>query len=265
MKQELVKPVIKVGNSAGVLLPREWLNGKAKIELIEKPLNIKKDVLEILDPYLEDIIGIYLVGSYARNEQTKKSDVDILAISEETGRTIISGKYEITIVPFDAILDTLRDYPERIYPKIIDAKAFLNKNLLEKLKEIKFDKDSFKNYISDSKRMIKTGKELIRLDKMEGEVLKSEGVIYSALLRLRALYMIKSVLTDKKYTNKAFRRWILSKLKIGEVEYEKIYEIYRNVRDSKKVKSKIGINIAEKLNSLLEEEIRKYGKKKKKA
>ena len=66
---ELVRPIVRVGNSAGVILPREWLNGKAKIELIARPLDIKKEVFEILEDYFQDIIGIYLVGSYARNEQ----------------------------------------------------------------------------------------------------------------------------------------------------------------------------------------------------
>ena len=84
--QELIKPIVKFGNSAGVILPREWLNGKAKIELVEKPLNINKDILEILEPYFNDIQGIYLVGSYARGEQTQESDIDVLVeFSEPVG------------------------------------------------------------------------------------------------------------------------------------------------------------------------------------
>ena len=66
---ELVRKIVRVGNSAGVVLPREWLNGTAKVELVRKPLDIKGDILKILEPYLEDISGIYLVGSYARGEQ----------------------------------------------------------------------------------------------------------------------------------------------------------------------------------------------------
>ena len=58
MGQELIKPIVRVGNSAGIVLPREWLNGKAKVELIEKPIDIKRDILEILEPYLEDVVGI---------------------------------------------------------------------------------------------------------------------------------------------------------------------------------------------------------------
>ena len=43
---ELIKPIIRVGNSAGVILPKEWLNGEAKIRLISKPKNIEKFVLQ---------------------------------------------------------------------------------------------------------------------------------------------------------------------------------------------------------------------------
>ena len=46
MKQELIKQIVKVGNSAGVILPREWLNGKARIELIEKAIQFGKAMLE---------------------------------------------------------------------------------------------------------------------------------------------------------------------------------------------------------------------------
>ena len=88
MEQELIKPIVKVGNSAEVLMPKEWINGKEYIKLIKKPLNLKKDILEILDSYLEDILGVYLVGSYERNEQKDESDVDVLVITEKENKKI---------------------------------------------------------------------------------------------------------------------------------------------------------------------------------
>lgn len=265
MKLEIIKPVVKVGNSAGVVLPKEWLNGKAKIELVEKPLNIKEDIIEILKPYLEDIIGIYVVGSYARSEQTEKSDIDVLVISKNTGKKIISGKYEITIASLGAVLSVLKEYPERIYPKFLDAKVILNKALLEELREIKLTKNSFKQYFKDSKEMIKRNRELIEMDRTEGNILESEVVVYSLLLRLRALYMIRSILKNEKYTNKDFRNWLIRKLRINNKEYEKLHAIYGAVRDNKKVRDKISISLAKNLADILQKEINKYGEKKKKA
>jgi len=43
MENELIKSTIRVGNSAGVLLPKEYLNTQVKIVL--QPLNIEKDIL----------------------------------------------------------------------------------------------------------------------------------------------------------------------------------------------------------------------------
>ena len=70
---ELVRKIVRVGNSSGVVLPIEWLNGTAKVELIRKPLNIKKDILEIIDTFLKNVLGVYLTGSYARGEETENT------------------------------------------------------------------------------------------------------------------------------------------------------------------------------------------------
>ncbi|MEK6906253.1 MAG: DUF2080 family transposase-associated protein, partial [Nanoarchaeota archaeon] len=58
---EIIKNVLRWGNSAGVLLPREWLGNRVKIVLVERTINIKKEIFNILEPYLEDILVIYLV------------------------------------------------------------------------------------------------------------------------------------------------------------------------------------------------------------
>ena len=60
---ELIKPIVRVGNSAGVLVPKDWLNGEARVTLVKKPQNIRQNTLEILNAYLPHIIGLYLVGN----------------------------------------------------------------------------------------------------------------------------------------------------------------------------------------------------------
>ena len=117
---ELVKPIVRLGNSAGVVLPKEWLHGEARITLLKKPDNPKKAVLDIIEPYLSSIIGVYLVGSYARGEQKKNSDIDIL-IEIPKGRKFslfdlvgvqldlekILGK-KVDILTYDSIYHLLR-------------------------------------------------------------------------------------------------------------------------------------------------------------
>jgi len=259
MKQiEITKNVQKWGNSAGILLPREYVGKEAKIVLIDRSLEIKKETLKILEPYLDEIIGVYLVGSYARGEQTKDSDIDIFAISKKIKKTFNSGIYEIEIIPIEDVIKLLEKFPAAIYPKFTDAKSIINKALLEEIKEIKITKKSMKPYIENCKEIIKTHKKFIKDDKKIGLVLKSYSIIYSAILRLKALYIMKSILNNKKHTNKAFNKYLIRNLKINEKQLQDLYSIYRAVARDKKVKAKINISLGESLINLLEEEVKKW-------
>src|SRR3989344_592558 len=144
---ELTKNVIRWGNSAGVLLPKEWVGNEAKIVLVDRTSQIKKEVFDILDSYLEDILGIYLVGSYARHEQEEDSDIDVIAISSRTKKDIKSGKYNLSIIPIESIKKTLKTNPIMIYPRLAEAKTILNHSLIEELKAVKITKSSFKEFI----------------------------------------------------------------------------------------------------------------------
>ena len=97
-----IKKAIKSGNSSAVILPRSWLNKEVRVELLEKtPEIILSDAIDILQKYikLKEIIGIYLVGSYAREEQDKNSDIDLLIITNNIDREIIhEGIYNLLII-----------------------------------------------------------------------------------------------------------------------------------------------------------------------
>lgn len=257
---ELVKPVVKVGNSAGVVLPKEWLNGTAKIVLVEKPLKIEQDVLGILKDYLEDIQGVYIVGSYARGEQEKDSDVDVIAISNSVQKKIVVGKYDIQITPLDIIKSTIRKYPIMIYPRLAEAKVLFNKLLLGELLNVKVTKNSFKEFYKDTVSMSKSNKELMELDKLDGEMLQSNSAVYSVFLRLRGYYLINCILKNKKYSKKDFQNWVIKNAKINREEYNLTYGIYKNIKDSKVIKQKVSIDVVEKLFCFLEKEAKKYGK-----
>ena len=83
----ILRKTIKSGNASAVVLPKSWLDKKVRVEIIDKSLEtILHDVLDIIKFHIDlpEIIGIYLVGSYARGDQTDLSDIDILIISENT-------------------------------------------------------------------------------------------------------------------------------------------------------------------------------------
>lgn len=264
---KLIKPIVRVGNSAGVILPREFLHGRARIEIIQKPVNIKRDIFEILDRYLYDILGIYLVGSRTRGEHSIDSDIDIVVVSKNTRKKISSGKYNIEIYPLDSIRKTLESDPITVYPRLIEAKPLLNTFLLNELINIEITKYSFKEFINACKRIIKINKEFINLDKIEKErFTSSKGIVYSLILRLRSIYLMKCILNKKKYLFTDFKNWLMNKASLKESEFNELYDIYKDTRDDKKIRKKtILIELAERLINFLDKEVNSYDKKRKEA
>ncbi len=256
---EIVKTAVRVGNSAGILLPRAWEGGKVKAVLIKEPLNIKQDVLMTLSPYLEKILGVYLVGSYARGEAKEDSDIDILAVSEGVSKEIKQGKYTITLTDIDNIRKGRMKMLFYILALIKEAKPIINSPLLEELKKLKLSKVSMRWHIEMSKSALKVIKKFIEIDDTEkNETLTSDAVIYSLILRLREAYIVDCLLHNKGYSAKEFMR-ILGK-RIKETELKKIYEGYKLVKNDKQAKEKIMLKDIKELVKLLEEMLREQEK-----
>ncbi|MBU2576371.1 MAG: DUF2080 family transposase-associated protein [Nanoarchaeota archaeon] len=257
MKQELIKTIVRVGNSAGVILPKDWVGGVARVELIRKPLNISGDVLGLLSDYLPSILGVYLVGSYARNEQTEDSDVDVIAISEGLRKSIVSDKYHIEIYSLQSIEKTIEKNPLMIYPRIAESKAIFNKSLIGEFSK-KFDKKSFRRFIDETKSILKIDRKIIDLDGEIGGILSSPEVVYSLMLRLRGLFLVDCLISNKVYRKKDF--FAKFNKEIGGEEFGELYKIYEKIKNRKKVDTKIRILVVEKLFSSVEESIKNYGK-----
>lgn len=241
MKQELIKPIVRVGNSAGIVLPKEWLNGTAKVILVERPINLKRDIFEILGDYLKDIIGIYVVGSYARGEETTESDIDILAITNSTDKHIKSQKYDIILISRKNIEDSLKNNAFPILPMLIEARAISNQDLIKEYIKIKLTEKNLK-YILDS---TKSAINIIKEDIIVSEELKQEignASAYSLILRLRSLYIIECIRNNKHWKKKNFLSLI--KRIAGSL---KVYDIYVNIKKNKKPGCNLSINEAKKL------------------
>ena len=127
-KNELIKTAIRVGNSAGVLLPKPFLGSEVKITILNKPLNIKKDVLKILSSYLDELAGIYIIAS-------SEKLIEILAISSTLKKIIHSGKYKLSLVPLKTVKEDLKEN-ERLKERLKKAKVIMNRGLLEELQEL---------------------------------------------------------------------------------------------------------------------------------
>ncbi len=249
---ELVKNVSKWGNGAGVLLPKDWAGHQVKVTLIDRTSDIRKEVLDMLAPYLEDILGVYLTGSHARGEQEPDSDIDIVAISNSTKQEIKSGKYHVSIITLEGARRTLEKNPILILPRLSEAKPIINESLLNELKSKKITIKQFKGFLDDSKHIISICEGFLKLDKEQGRnALDSEQILYPLMLRLRGVFLIKSLLHKKKYSKKHF----INSLDLDASEAKKTYSDYTHIRDGKKVVAPVKIETAENLLSQLKREV----------
>lgn len=267
IKEQIVKTVVKSGNGGAVWVPKDWLGQEVIVILPQKPkLELKERIIHLLEPYLKDIISIFIYGSYARHEETKESDIDVMVITERPVKIHIKEpKLEITTFELEKFKKAVQKHPVMYYQIVHEAEPLINSNILEDLRQIKIENKNFKNYLNETKEHIKSSKELLELDKLDGELIKSYSILYSAILRLRGIFVMRCILNKENFSNKNFRKWVINE-EINNDEFEQFYSVYRAIRDNKKIKNmKIKISMAEKLLNILEKElkhieIKLYGK-----
>nr|AQS34761.1 hypothetical protein [uncultured archaeon] len=221
----IIKQTREVGTSAGVLLPRNWLNRQVVVTLFSPSLNdLAKDVFNILiDKGLnEEIKGIYLFGSYARGDYDFNSDIDVLVITKNINKLIKYGNYEISLVSEDKFSDNL--FKNLLYLSMLkEVKVIINKELIEEYQNKK-KKQNFNSLLNEIKRMIKINKEIVETDKeYKSNIL--DGTVYSIVLRMRELYLIKCLLSSERYNKKYFIKTI------GEKNYSAYLRIKRDEKE----------------------------------
>ncbi|MBI2558551.1 nucleotidyltransferase domain-containing protein [Candidatus Woesearchaeota archaeon] len=257
VKEQLVKNVVKSGNGGAVWVPKDWLGQEVVVILPDKPkLSPRRRVLRILEPYLKDVIAVFIYGSYARHEETEESDIDVMVITKESQvqLKIDEPNIEVTAFQLDNLKRAIQKYPV-VYCQIVqEAEPLINSDILNELKNIKIDKEDFKYYINETKEHIKSNKELLELDRLDNVYVKSYSAVYSTMLRLRGIFIVKCILSKEKFSNKSFQEWLIKKGMTNK-EFEQCYAVYRLIRGNKTVKNiKIKISTAEKLlNAIIKE------------
>lgn len=260
IKEQIMKTVVKSGNGGAVWVPRAWLGEEVIVILPEKPkFKVEERVIHLLEPYLKDIISVGIYGSYARNEQTKESDVDVLVITKGKDIKLNLKKEKIDLVSYtiDKLKAAIESQPAVYYQMIQEAKPLINAYVLEELKAIQVTKESFKDYLTETKEHLESNKGLLELDKIDNIYLKSYSVLYSSMLRLRVLFIIKCILKKAKFSNKKFKKWLIGK-KLSPQEFNDSYKVYKFIRDSQDTKGlRVKINAVEKILNILEEELKR--------
>lgn len=205
-KEQIIRKVTPIGNGAHIFAPRGWLNQEVIVIRVPKP-TLKEEILDILNPYLEGIIGVYLYGSYARNEQNKNSDIDLLIISDKKMK-IKKENFEIIVLEEKSLNNAVKISPILMLSALFEAKAIINSKLLKKLRgKYKLQKKHIKEYLKQTKEFIVINEEFPSL--------------YSLVLRLRGIYILNQILSNKKYSKKDFIKWVLkyaSKINSKKIE-----------------------------------------------
>ena len=228
---ELHKTVIKSGNSSAVVLPKSWQGSQVLVKQIKKPINISADVLKIIKDYLPEVNGIYLVGSYARNSQTKNSDIDIVIITNKINKIIKIDPYEIILVSQESLSKLQPIEKLTLQSMLNDAKPLLGKSMLKSYQiQLKLKKSEELECYKRLKKSLDNIKKLINLNKKNKYV---EGISYSSILVLRALDVLKNnkITLTKKDLNS-----------LGE-----IYQNYQKIRNNTTTKDQLPYDKALKI------------------
>lgn len=257
IKEQIRKRVARSGNSGAVWVPKNWLGEEILVTRLETPkLSLDEELLNLLLPHLQDISGIYLYGSYARKEETKYSDIDVLVVAKKTFALKPFKRFDITLIEYAKIQDAVKKNPF-VYALIHEAKPILNSVFLDTLRQLQPD---FKQFVTWYKETtldsIASTKELLELDKLESPHITSYSIIYSLLLRLKGIFLIQSLLNNKKFSNFSFRRFLA--LAIPTSSFAKLFAAYRQVRDNEKTSHlRIETTLADKLLTLLQREVKR--------
>jgi len=220
----LIRRTRELGTSAGVLLPKSWLNKEVSVKVI-LPLKeeIARDVTRILIDrnFAKDTKGIYLVGSYARGEADFNSDIDILVLTGKTNRIIKHENYEILLVSEDNFSKNISESLNFI-SFLKEAETLFNEELMEKYKQAGY-KFNVGKHIKEIEKIMKINKNSVNLCRSKNDNVP-DGIIYSIVLRLREIYMIKCFFSDKNYSKSEFMK----------IVGEKAYNSYNLVKTEQK-------------------------------
>ena len=252
---EIVKVVQQIGNGGHVYLPKGMVGKKVVVNAVEKSIeDIRGEIIEMLHKELEHIKGIYLYGSYTRGEQTAESDIDVLVITD--GEVKIKQKineYDIVSATIAEIQKTLKNNAVLLLPIIKESAALLNQQLIEEYKHEKLTKKNTKWYIETTESSLKLAGMMIN----DWDKESAANVVYPLMMRLRGLYLIKSLINGKPYTNKQLLDSLVN-VNLTDSKAKQIYKMYREYRDSKKISSStIDYDDIAKLYELTKKELKK--------
>ena len=261
-EEQIVRAAKAFGNGAHIFVPKEWIG--QKIFVIRQPKkSLKEKIIEAVEPALDSVVGVYLYGSHARSEEQEDSDIDLFVITDKKIKIKKEG-FEILCIEEKDMPKAIAVEPVIMYSILSEAKAIMNARLLEELRlKHKPRLSSFTDYLRDCQRVIKINEEFLESEK--GSYISGDAVVYSLMLRLRGIFIIRSLLKNKRYFHDRFKEWMSAHVR--GIDFDSIYEAYRSAKKDEEMKKKVRVSDLKKLLGFLKKEVilLKDGQKRKKA
>ncbi|MFH1256803.1 MAG: DUF2080 family transposase-associated protein [Candidatus Diapherotrites archaeon] len=247
VEEEVVKPVVKFGNGSVVFTPKRWIGRKVTVILPEEVVDVKADVLKALEPFSERVQGVYLFGSYARGEETRESDVDVLVFSSAKLGLKKSGKLDFFVSSKEKFGQELKKDNSLFLEQVVsEAKPLFNGALLDELRKVRVKPD-LGGFLNETLGAFKSVESLLSNERKAGrKALSGNASIYSLVLRLRSLNRIQLFLKGKQFTSKGFNS-MLESHGFSRQEIAGFTETYRAERDERKAKESVSLEEAERL------------------
>ena len=226
MEAKMVQPF---GNSGHVILPKEYVGKRMRFLVEPKTIqDVKEELFQMLLPHIEKVEGVYLYGSYARNEQTASSDVDALILASEKFPLPKKQNYSILILTKEELEAAIEKRPILILPIIREAKGLLHGAYLERYKEMPLKKTAIIKFLDETAKILAINRQGAALSFETG------SLVYSLILRIRSMVIIQCLLQRQPYSKNELYS-ILEKGGLSKVQVNEAYAIYANEREGRKV------------------------------
>jgi len=204
-------------------------------------------VFHAIKPFLSEVEGVFLFGSFARNEQAEDSDIDILVITGKKMALKGKGRFDFLVKTREEFEKELKIDPTLFLRQILaEAKPVFNESLLDELRLVKAEPD-FGEFLDSTLNAFKSTMLLLEAEKKAGKGhLDSGACIYSLVLRLRTMLLIRLFLKKQSFSSKKFRK-LLKAHGFSESAVSDFLAVYRAERDGREFTQKISLSEAEKL------------------
>ena len=257
----MIKKAIAMGNSAAVYVPKEYSGRHVVILLPEGIEDIKRKIVERLAGCMDNIVGAYIFGSYARGESHPLSDIDVLIIAKDEDKRLkhLFDDMDVRVTTLEKIRRSIERFPAITIPLLKEAKTVINPVLLDDLRNSKVNYKNFRWNFDDIRRTLRIIGSFVRIDEEDIDI----SHIYSLVMRARVCYMMECLLKGRQFSNRGLQEE-MKRRGLAEKTYEGYYGIYRQIRDGEEIDGRIDkgeimrfIAILERYLSELEDDVKR--------